>query len=233
MHAYQSPKGDGAPNGGATAPGPQGLRPPPLPLRSGRFPCYLPSGRSVCKNHGGASAGRAKRKPAVGRWATACSCPWGNPEGEASGRESPARYSASGSKTLKLGVAKPPQKPRRAHDFPWESVMSPLIAESGRMARMAHFAILSAEAQVRGGGPSLHEAQLQSAGHAKRERRADAPQRSISARTAWPRAWPHSGRGCRRASARMLSRRSVPDNSQSRPCKASRKAAGRPTSGTR
>ena len=42
------------------------------------------------------------------------------------------------------------------------------------MAGMAHFAILRVQKLVRGGGPSLHEAQLQSAGHAKRRRRADA-----------------------------------------------------------
>ena len=39
---------------------------------------------------------------------------------------------------------------------------------------MAHFAILRVQKLVCGGGPSLHEAQLQSAGHAKRRRRADA-----------------------------------------------------------
>ena len=49
---------------------------------------------------------------------------------------------------------------------------------------MAHFALLRVQKLVCGGGPSLHEAQLQSAGHAKRRRRADAPT-SISARTAW------------------------------------------------
>ena len=52
--------------------------------------------------------------------------------------------------------------------------MSPLIAESGRMADGTFRTSEGAEAQVCGGGPSLHEAQLQSAGHAKRRRRADA-----------------------------------------------------------
>ena len=61
MHAYQSPKGDDCPlTAGLPPPGPRGAPPPPCRFALGGSPCYLPSGRSVCKNHGG-SFSRSER----------------------------------------------------------------------------------------------------------------------------------------------------------------------------
>ena len=175
-------RGTIAPNGRATAPGPRGLRPPPLPLRSGRFPCYLPSGRSVCKNHGGASAGRSEAE--AGCW------PVGNclqlsmgatPKGKRRGAKAPPGIQLQGRRPSSLGVAKPPQNPQGSRLSVGKCSES-TYRRKWQNGGMAHFAILrSAEAQVRGGGPSLHEAQLQSAGHAKRRRRADAPQQHFGA----------------------------------------------------
>ena len=234
MHAYQSPKGTIAPNGGATAPGPRGLRPPPLPLRSGRFPCYLPSGRSVCKNHGGSfsrSERSGSRLLAGGQLLAVVH--GGNPRGSVGARK-PRPVFSFRVEDPQAGGGEAAPKPRRAHDFPWGKCSESTYRRKWQNGGMAHFAILrSAEAQVRGGGPSLHEAQLQSAGHAKRRRRADAPQR------AFRRA--QRGRGHGRIQVEAAGELPqgccpggrVPDNGQSRPCKASRKASRTPTSGTR
>ena len=121
-------------------PRPPGAAPPPLPLRSGRFPCYLPSGRSVCKNHGGASAGRAKRKPAVGRWATACSCPWGNPKGSVGARK-PRPVFSFRVEDPQAGVAKPPQNPQGSRLSVGKCSES-TYRRKWQNGGMAHFAIL-------------------------------------------------------------------------------------------
>ena len=208
MHAYQSPKGGRLPQRQGYRPRPRGLRPPPLPLRSGRFPCYLPSGRSVCKNHGG-SFSRSERSGsrllaggqllAVVHGAT--------PKGKRRGAKAPPGIQLQGRRPSSRGVAKPPQNPQGSRLSVGKCSES-TYRRKWQNGGMAHFAILRVKAQVRGGGPSLHEAQLQSAGHAKRRRRADAPQR------AFRRA--QRGRGHGRIQveaagelpARMLSRRS-------------------------
>ena len=57
------------------------------------------------------------RKPRVSRWATR-RVVHGAPEGRAGVRKTPAQvFSSRVEDPLKLGVAKPPPEPRRAHDF--------------------------------------------------------------------------------------------------------------------
>ena len=66
----------------------------------------------------------------------------GNPEGEASGRESPARYSASGSKTLKLGGGEAaPKSPAGLTTFRGKCSES-TYRRKWQNGGMAHFAIL-------------------------------------------------------------------------------------------
>ena len=100
MH-ISPPKGDDCPNGGATAPGPPGPAPRPCRFASGRFPCYLPSGEVFVKTMG--SFSRSERSGSRLAGGQLLAVVHGATRREASGRESPARYSASGSKTLKLG----------------------------------------------------------------------------------------------------------------------------------
>ena len=95
----------------------------------------------------------------------------GHPEGRAGARKPPPRYSAHGSRPAEKGVAKPPQSPQGSR------LCAAKCSESTSRRKwqngaMAHFAILRVQAQVRGRCPSLHEARLQSAGHAERSRRA-------------------------------------------------------------
>ena len=66
----------------------------------------------------------------------------GHPGRGARGRESPRPgIQLTGRRPASLGVAKPPPEPRRAHDFPKESVVSPL-RRKWQNGAMAHFAIL-------------------------------------------------------------------------------------------
>ena len=131
-------------------PRPPGAAPPPLPLRLGGSPLPLArqKGRAIGGKRGLSDHGERLAAGKVDGWVTRNGARKrgvrvihaGTPKGRR-GRESPLfRYSAHGSKTP-LGVEKPPQEPRRAHDFPKESVVSPLIAESGRMAQwhISHF----------------------------------------------------------------------------------------------
>ena len=106
----------------------------------------------------------AKRKPAVGRWASFLQLSMGQPRRGSVGREprpvfsfrveDPQKGEAAPNPRARLSVGK---CGRSTYRRKWQN------------GGMAHFAILRVQkAQVRGGGPSLHEAQLQSAGHAKR-----------------------------------------------------------------
>ena len=140
MH-ISPPKGTIAPNGGATAPGSPGLRPRPCRFALGGPPCYLPSGRSVCKNHGELQPVGAKRKPAVGRWATACSCPWGNPEGERRGAKAPPGIQLQGRRPS-LGVAKPPPRAPQGSRLSVGKCSESTYRRKWQNGGMAHFAIL-------------------------------------------------------------------------------------------
>ena len=92
----------------------------------------------------------------------------GQPRREASGRK-PRPVFSFRVEDPQAGVAKPPQKPQGSRLSVGKCSES-TYRRKWQNGGMAHFAILRCEAQVRGGGPSLHEAQLQSAGHAKRRR---------------------------------------------------------------
>ena len=208
MH-ISPPKGDGAPNGGATAPGPRGLRPPPLPLRSGRFPCYLPSGRSVCKNHGG-SFSRSERSGsrllaggqllAVVHGATR--------RGKRRGAKAPPGIQLQGRRPSSWGWRSRPQSPQGSRLSVGKCSES-TYRRKWQNGGMAHFAILRVQklkSAVAVHRSMKHSFRAQDTPNADAEltHLNEAFRRAQRGR----RAWPHSGRGCRRASARMLSRRS-------------------------
>ena len=79
-----------------------------------------------------------------------------------------------GRRPSSLGVAKPPPRAPQGSRLSVGKCSESTYRRKWQNGGMAHFAILRVQKLVRGGGPSLHEAQLQSAGHAKRRRRADA-----------------------------------------------------------
>ena len=200
-------RGTIAPNGRATAPGPRGLRPPPLPLRSGRFPCYLPSGRSVCKNHGGASAGRASGSRLLAGGQLLAVVHGATPKGKRRGAKAPPGIQLQGRRPSSWGWRSRP-KSHQGSRLSVGKCSESTYRRKWQNGGMAHFAIL--RVQKLKSAVAVHRSMKHSF-RAQDTPNADAELthlNSISARTAWPRAWPHSGRGCRRASARMLSRRS-------------------------
>ena len=174
MHAYQSPKGGRLPpNGGATAPGPRGLRPRPCRFALGGSPCYLPSGRSVCKTMGSFSRSERSGSRLLAGGQLLAVVHGATPKGSVGARK-PRPVFSFRVEDPRLGVAKPPPRAPQGSRLSVGKCSESTYRRKWQNGGMAHFAILRVQKLVRGGGPSLHEAQLQSAGHAKRRRRADA-----------------------------------------------------------
>ena len=135
MHAYQSPKGGRLPsNGGATAPGPRGCAPAPAASFLGVPPATCHQGEVFVKTMGSFSRSERSGSRLLAGGQLLAVVHGATPKGKRRGEKAPPGIQLQGRRPSSLGVAKPPQEPRRAHDFPWESVVSPLIAESGRMA---------------------------------------------------------------------------------------------------
>ena len=129
----------------------------------------------------------------------------GTPKGRAGARKPLFRYSAHGSKTLAGGGEATPRAPQGSRLSEGKCSES-TYRRKWQNGAMAHFALL--RVQKLKSAVAVHRSMKHSF-RAQDTPNADAElshSTSISARTAWPRAWPHSGRDCRRASVRMLSR---------------------------
>ena len=176
---------------GLRPPGPRELRPRPLPClrHSGAAPPLLLPSREGRQAIGGKRSFRPwgeapevgapkARKPRVSRWATRRVV------------HGPPRRGARGCGNPRPGIQLTGRRPAETGGGEAAPEPAGLTLSEGKCSEstsrrkwqngaMAHFAILRTQAQVRGRCPSLHEAQLQSAGHAERRRRAGAPQRAF------------------------------------------------------
>ena len=90
---------------------------------------------------GGASAGRSEAEAGCWPVGNCLQLSMGQPRREASGRESPARYSASGSKTLKQGWRSRPKSPQGSRLSVGKCSES-TYRRKWQNGGMAHFAIL-------------------------------------------------------------------------------------------
>ena len=141
MH-ISPPKGTIALTAGLPPPAPGVAPPAPAASLWAVPPATCHQGEVFVKTMGGASAGRSEAEAGCWPVGNCLQLSMGQPRREASGRESPARYSASGSKTLKLGggeaAPRAPQGSRLSVGKCSESTYRRKWQNGG----MAHFAIL-------------------------------------------------------------------------------------------
>ena len=127
-------RGTIAPNGRATAPGPRGgCAPRPCRFALGGSPATCHQGEVFVKTMGELQpVGRSGSRLLAGGQLLAV-VHGATPKGKRRGAKAPPGIQLQGRRPSSWGWRSRP-KTHRAHDFPWESVVSPLIAESGRMA---------------------------------------------------------------------------------------------------
>ena len=202
---------------GLPPPGPPGLRPPPLPLRLGGSPAT--AGQTEGAGYRGKkevyqTMGERLAAGKVDGWVTRNGARKrgvrvihaGTPKGRGGGAKAPVPVFSSRVEDLLAGggeaTPRAPQGSRLSEGKCSEST----YRRKWQNGAMAHFALL--RVQKLKSAVAVHRSMKHSF-RAQDTPNADAElshSTSISARTAWPRAWPHSGRDCRRASVRMLSR---------------------------
>ena len=149
MH-ISPPKGDDCPQRRGYRPGPApGAAPPPLPLRFWAVPpatCH--QGEVFVKTMGSFSRSERSGSRLLAGGQLLAVVHGATPKGEASGRESPARYSASGSKTLSLGGGEAAPKSPAGSRLSVGKCSESTYRRKWQNGGMAHFAIPEgAEAQ--------------------------------------------------------------------------------------
>ena len=104
-------RGTIAPNGGATAPGPGGLRPRPCRFALGGSPATCHQGEVFVKTMGGASAGRSEAEAGCWPVGNCLQLSMGQPRRGSVGARKPRPVFSFRVEDPQAGVAKPPQKP--------------------------------------------------------------------------------------------------------------------------
>ena len=126
---------------GLPPPAPGGCAPRPCRFALGGSPATCHQGEVFVKTMGELQPVGAKRKPAVGRWATACSCPWGNLEGKRRGAKAPPGIQLQGRRPSSWGWRSRPKNPQGSRLSVGKCSES-TYRRKWQNGGMAHFAIL-------------------------------------------------------------------------------------------